>query len=105
MVRIGNSPAPHGGASRVRLVRKRAHCAGQASLIEVVIAVAILTIVVWGMVGFLTGGRVMVERTGQSVVAAQIAEERIDRTRAWLTPRSPARTGRKRSADCCTPGC
>ena len=41
----------------------------------------ILTVVVWGMVGFLVNGRVLVERTGQGVIAAQIAEEHIDRTR------------------------
>ena len=78
----GNSRSSTGGASRVRLVRKRSHCAAQASLVEVVIAVAILTIVVWGMVGFLTGGRVLVERTGQGVIAAQVAEEHSDRTRS-----------------------
>jgi hypothetical protein len=81
MVVIGNSPASRGGASRVRLVRKRAHCAAQGSLIEVVVAVTILTFVVWGMVGFLTGGRLMVERSGRGVIAAQVAAERIDRTR------------------------
>jgi Tfp pilus assembly protein PilV len=74
--------APSGGAPRVRFIAKRAHCAGQASLTEVVVAVAILTIVVFGMVGFLMNGRVLVERTGQGVIAAQIAEERIDRTRS-----------------------
>jgi Tfp pilus assembly protein PilV len=78
----GHSRSSNGGASRVRLVRKKAHCAAQASLVEVVVAVAILTVVVWGMVGFLAGGRVLVERTGQGVIAAQIAEEHIDRTRS-----------------------
>ena len=81
MPRIRSRPSPLSGASQVRLVRKKAHCAGQATIIEAVVAVAILTFVVWGMVGFLTGGRVMVERTGQGVIAAQVAAERIDRTR------------------------
>ena len=81
MLRIGRAPVPSGGASRVRWVRPRAHCAAQASLIEVVVAVTILTIVVWGMVGFLAGGRVMVERSGQGVIAGQVAAERVDRTR------------------------
>ena len=81
MLRIGTFPSSTGGASRVRLVRKRAHCAAQASLTEVIVAVTILTIVVWGMVGFLMNGRVLVERTGQGVIAAQVAEEHIDRTR------------------------
>ena len=81
MLRIGTFPSSTGGASRVRLLRKRAHCAAQASLTEVVVAVAILTCVVWGMVGFLMNGRVLVERTGQGVIAGQIAEEHIDKTR------------------------
>jgi len=82
MLHNDHCPSSTGGASRVRLVRKRAHCSAQASLTEVVVAVAILTIVVWGMVGFLTGGRLLVERSGQGVIATQIAEEHIDRTRS-----------------------
>jgi Tfp pilus assembly protein PilV len=81
MLRIGASSSLAGGASRVRLVRKRAHCAGQASLFEVVFAVTILTVVVWGTSGFLANGRMAVERTGETVIAAQIAEEHVDRTR------------------------
>ncbi|MGD1001574.1 MAG: hypothetical protein ABSA67_12855 [Candidatus Brocadiia bacterium] len=82
MLRIGSFPSSTGGASRVRLVRKKAHCAAQASLTEVIVAVTILTVVVWGMVGFLMNGRVLVERTGQGVIAAQIAEQQIDKTRS-----------------------
>ena len=82
MLHNDHCPSPTGGASRVRLVRKRAHCSAQASLTEVVVAVAILTIVVWGMVGFLTGGRVLVERSGQGIIATQVAQEHIDRTRS-----------------------
>jgi hypothetical protein len=33
-------------------------------------------------VGFLMNGRLLVERTGQGAIAAQIAQERLDRTRA-----------------------
>ena len=43
------------------------------------------------MVGFLANGRVLVERTGQGVIAAQIAEEHIERTRS-LTYASIAST-------------
>jgi hypothetical protein len=68
-------------AFRARLLRKKAHCAGQASLTEVIVAVTILTFVVWGMVGFLMNGRVLVERTGQGIIAAQVAQEHLDRTR------------------------
>ena len=73
MPHMGTFSSSTGGASRVRLVRKKAHCAAQSSLTEVIVAVAILTIVVWGMVGFLMNGRILVERTGQGVIAAQIA--------------------------------
>jgi Tfp pilus assembly protein PilV len=82
MLRIGTFPSSTGGASRVRLVRKRAHCAAQASLTEVIVAVTILTIVVWGMVGFLMNGRVLVERTGQGVIAAQVAQQQLDQARS-----------------------
>jgi Tfp pilus assembly protein PilV len=68
--------------ARVRLARKRAHCAAQASLFEVLVAVAILTTAVWGMVGFLANGRVLVERSGQGIIAAHVAEQQIDQTRA-----------------------
>ena len=82
MLHMGTFSSSTGGASRVRLVRKKAHCAAQASLTEVIVAVAILTIVVWGMVGFLMNGRVLVERTGQGVIAAQIAQQQLDDARA-----------------------
>jgi Tfp pilus assembly protein PilV len=91
MPHIGAFPSSTGGAARVRLVKKRAHCAAQSSLTEVVVAVMILTIVVWAMVGFLMNGRVLVERTGEAVVAAQIAQQQLDKTRA-LTYASIAST-------------
>jgi hypothetical protein len=81
MLRTGAFHSSAGGMSRVRLVRKKAHCAAQGSLVEVMVAVTILTIVVWEMVGFLAGGRVLVERTGEGIIATQIGEEHIDRTR------------------------
>jgi Tfp pilus assembly protein PilV len=74
--------APSGGAPRARLLRKRARCAGQASLTEVLVAVLILTIVIFGVVCFLLNGRVMVEGTGEGIIAAQIAQEHLDRTRS-----------------------
>ena len=49
---------------------------------EVIIAVAILCCLVFGMVGFLTGGRLLVERSGQATIAAQIAQEHLDRARS-----------------------
>ena len=76
------APSVRFDASRARLAGAPARCSGQASLTEVVVAVAILTIVVWGMVGFLMNGRVLVERTGQGIIAAQVAQERLDRTRS-----------------------
>ncbi len=82
MLRMGSFPSSTGGASRVRLVRKKAHCAAQASLTEVIVAVTILTIVVWGMVGFLMNGRMLVERRGQAVIAAQVAQQQLDNARA-----------------------
>jgi Tfp pilus assembly protein PilV len=82
MLHMGAFPSSTGGASQVRLLKKRAHCAAQASLCEVVVAVTILTFVVWGMAGFLMNGRVLVERTGQGVIAAQIAQQQLDQTRA-----------------------
>ncbi len=82
MLRMGSFPSSTGGASRVRLVRKKAHCAAQSSLTEVIVAVTILTIVVWGMVGFLMNGRILVERRGQAVIAAQVAQQQLDNARA-----------------------
>ena len=93
MPHMGTFSSSTGGASRVRLVRKKAHCAAQASLTEVVVAVTILTIVVWGMVGFLMNGRILVERTGQGVIAAQIAAQQIDKTRALAYASVASRNG------------
>ena len=81
VARVGAFPSSAGGASRVRLVRKRAHCAAQ-SIVEALVAVTILLIVVWALLGFLANGRVLVERTGQCDIAAQVAEQQIDQTRA-----------------------
>ena len=80
MLRIGTSPHSALGASRARLVRKSAHCAGQ-SLFEAVMALAVLIVVVWGTAGFLGNGRMMVERSGMRVIAAQVAAEKVERAR------------------------
>jgi len=61
-------------------MRKRTHSAGQ-SLFEVMFALTILVIVVWGTAGFLSNGRMMVERSGMGVIAAQVAAEHVERTR------------------------
>jgi len=52
------------------------------SLVEVLVAVLILTIVVAGGVAFATSGRKRVVLSGQHRAAAQIAMERIERARA-----------------------
>jgi Tfp pilus assembly protein PilV len=61
-------------------MRKRTHSAGQ-SLFEVMFALTILIIAVWGTAGFLSNGRMMVERSGMGIIAAQVAAEHVDRTR------------------------
>ncbi len=80
MQRIGASPCSAIGASRTLRVRKGTHCAGQ-SLFEVMLALTILIIVVWGTAGFLSNGRMTVERSGMGVIAAQVAAEHVERTR------------------------
>ena len=52
------------------------------TLVEVLGAVTILTVVVWGAVAFMMHGRVRVEVANQERVAAQIAIERLERARA-----------------------
>jgi hypothetical protein len=93
MLRIGAPAWATVGASRARLVRKRAHCAAQATIVESLVAVAVLVTAVWGMVGFLTGGRIMVERTGQGVIAAQVAQQQLDRARALAYASIASSTG------------
>lgn len=60
----------------------RATGAGALSLVEVLVAVVVLTVVVTGAVAFMTSGRKKVVWAGQHRVAAQIAMERIERARA-----------------------
>ena len=56
--------------------------AGALSLVEVMVAVIVLTVVVTGAVAFMTSGRTKVVWAGQHRVAAQIGMERIERARA-----------------------
>jgi type II secretory pathway pseudopilin PulG len=51
------------------------------TLVEVMVAITILTTVVWGAVAFATSGRTRVELANQERVAAQIALEQLERAR------------------------
>ena len=51
------------------------------SLAEVVIAIAILTALVWGAASFLVAGRVTTEKAGEQRKAAQVAMEQLERAR------------------------
>lgn len=60
----------------------RATSADALSLVEVLVAVTVLTVVVTGAVAFMTGGRTKVISSGQRRVAARIGMERLERLRA-----------------------
>ncbi len=64
-----------------RQIRNATGAAGM-TLVEVLVAVLILTIVVWGAVAFMVSGRTRVELSNQERVAAQIGMEQIERARA-----------------------
>lgn len=48
------------------------------TLVEVMIAVLILFVVVWGTIAFVTAGRVRAVHSGQRRAAAQLAAERLE---------------------------
>jgi len=52
------------------------------TLVEVIVAVTVLTVVVWGAVAFMVSGRTRVEWATKQRTAAQIALERLERARA-----------------------
>lgn len=52
------------------------------TLVEVMVAVTVLTVVVWGTVASMVSGRTRVEWAAKQRTAAQIALERLERARA-----------------------
>ncbi len=52
------------------------------TILEVLMAVLILTTVIWGALAFMLGGRTRVELANQDRVAAQVAMEQLERARA-----------------------
>jgi Tfp pilus assembly protein PilV len=52
------------------------------TLVEVLVAVVVLTTVVWGAVAFAANGRTRVELASQERAASQIAMEQLERARA-----------------------
>jgi len=61
---------------------RRATARRGMTLIEVLVAVTILTVLVWGTVAFLTNCRVSVERANQRRAAAQVAIAQLEEARA-----------------------
>jgi len=65
---------------RVGRFARRQHC-NALTLAETIIAIAILVTLVWGVVAFITGGRVATEKAGEQRKAVQVAMQQLETTR------------------------